>query len=66
MLEEEVNKHPNRPVLQLPQGRSYHDLGDVDGSNVLVEATESLPDHAGEISQVIPPTTTNRSVNPVH
>ncbi|KAG0528878.1 hypothetical protein BDA96_05G050500 [Sorghum bicolor] len=64
MLEEEVNKHPNRPVLQLLQGRSYHDLGDVDGSNVLVEATESLPDHAGEISQVITPTTTNSDIQP--
>jgi disease resistance protein RPM1 len=65
MLEEEVNAHPNRPVLRLAQSRDFHDLGDVEGSNVEVEATESVPDHAGEISQVITQTTTDRSVNPV-
>jgi disease resistance protein RPM1 len=53
MLEEEVNAHPNRPVLRLSWDRGDHDLGDVDGSNVEVEATESVPDDAGEISQVI-------------
>jgi len=63
MLEEEVNAHPNRPVLRLSADRSYHDLGDVEGS-IEVEATESLPDHAGEISQVITPTTTNSEIQP--
>jgi disease resistance protein RPM1 len=65
VLEEEVNAHPNHPVLRLSHDRSYHDLGDVEGSNVEVEATESIPDHAGEISQVITLTTTDRSANPV-
>jgi len=65
MLEEEVNAHPNRPVLRLSQDRSYHDLGDVEGSHAEVEATESIPDVAGEISQVITLTTTDRSANPV-
>jgi disease resistance protein RPM1 len=65
MLEEEVNAHPNRPVQRLSCDRSDHDLGDVDGSNVEVEATESVPDDAGEISQVIILTTTDRSANPV-
>jgi disease resistance protein RPM1 len=65
MLEEEVNAHPNHPVLRLSHDRNFHDLGDVEGSNVEVEATESLPDHAGEISQVIIETTTDRSANPV-
>jgi disease resistance protein RPM1 len=55
VLEEEVNAHPNRPVLRLSDERSYHDLGDVEGSNVEAEATES----------VITLTTTDRSANPV-
>ncbi|CAD6255254.1 unnamed protein product [Miscanthus lutarioriparius] len=44
MLEEEVNAHSNRPVLRLSEDRNWHDLGDVEGSNVEVEATESFPD----------------------
>ncbi|CAD6254638.1 unnamed protein product [Miscanthus lutarioriparius] len=44
MLEEEVNAHSNRPVLRLSKDRNWHDLGDVEGSNVEVEATESIPD----------------------
>ncbi|GJN24285.1 hypothetical protein PR202_gb12018 [Eleusine coracana subsp. coracana] len=28
MLQEEVNTHPNRPVMRLYRDRSYHDLGD--------------------------------------
>ncbi|KAG0528881.1 hypothetical protein BDA96_05G050800 [Sorghum bicolor] len=47
MLEAEVNEHLNCPVLRLSRERSYHDLGDVEGPNVEVEATESLHDHAG-------------------
>jgi len=65
MLEEEVNAHPNRPVLRLSQDRSYHDLGDVEGSHAEVEATEFIPDVTGEISQVITLVTTDRSANPV-
>jgi disease resistance protein RPM1 len=65
MLEEQVNAHSNHPVLRLSEDRKFHDLGDVEGSNVEVEATESVPDHAGEISQVITLTTTDRSANPV-
>jgi disease resistance protein RPM1 len=65
MLEEEVNAHPNHPVLRLLHDRNWHDLGDIEESNVEVEATESVPDHAGEISQVITETTTDRSANPM-
>jgi disease resistance protein RPM1 len=65
MLEEQVNAHSNHPVLRLSEDRKFHDLEDVEGSNVEVEATESVPDHAGEISQVITLTTTDRSANPV-
>jgi len=65
MLEEEVNAHPNRPVLRLSYDLGDVEGGDVEGSNVEAEATESVPDHAGEISQVITLTTTDRSANPV-
>ena len=51
MLEEEVNAHSNRPVLRLSEDRSYHDLVDVEGSDVEVEATESIPDDDTKVSE---------------
>ncbi|KAK3124261.1 hypothetical protein QOZ80_7BG0584070 [Eleusine coracana subsp. coracana] len=33
MLQEEVNTHPNRPVMRLYRDRSYHDLGDPEGTD---------------------------------
>jgi len=65
MLEGEVNAHPNRPVLRLSHDRNYHDLRDFEGFHAEVEVTESIPDAAGEISQVITLTTSDRSANPV-
>ncbi|KAJ1259023.1 hypothetical protein BS78_10G121800 [Paspalum vaginatum] len=63
MLEEEVNSHPNPPVLRLREDRSDIDLGEVQGASVEGEATESVPDHAGEDSQAIA-LTTSEAVNP--
>ena len=61
MLQAEVNRHRNEPVLRLLKDQSYHDLGDVIRSGVEVEATEPQPDDAEESSQVIT-TADNRSV----
>uniref|UniRef100_A0A0A9FVL0 Disease resistance R13L4/SHOC-2-like LRR domain-containing protein n=1 Tax=Arundo donax TaxID=35708 RepID=A0A0A9FVL0_ARUDO len=58
-LQEEVGSHPNQPVLRLKEDRSDHDLGDVGGSEVQVEATESIPDQAREGSQAIMLTTSD-------
>ncbi|CAL5047360.1 unnamed protein product [Urochloa decumbens] len=59
-LQEEVNGHPNptKPVLRLLEGRRFHDLGEVEGSDVQVQATEPVPDHAQEDSQEITLTST--------
>nr|TKW21003.1 hypothetical protein SEVIR_4G190400v2 [Setaria viridis] len=45
-LQEEVNAHGNQPVLRLQEDRSYHGLREVEGFDVLVQATEPVPDHA--------------------
>uniref|UniRef100_A0A0A9GNE9 Uncharacterized protein n=1 Tax=Arundo donax TaxID=35708 RepID=A0A0A9GNE9_ARUDO len=58
-LQEEVGAHPNQPVLRLRKDRSYHDLGDVGGSEVEVEATESIADHAREGSEAVTLTTSD-------
>ncbi|CAL5052477.1 unnamed protein product [Urochloa decumbens] len=59
-LQEEVNGHPNptKPVLRLREDPRYHDLGEVEGSDVQVQATEPVPDHAQEDSQEITLTST--------
>ncbi|CAL5052472.1 unnamed protein product [Urochloa decumbens] len=56
-LQEEVNAHRNQPVLRLQKHQSDHNLGEVEGSDVQVQGTESVPDHAQEESQQIKPTT---------
>ncbi|WVZ81525.1 hypothetical protein U9M48_028892 [Paspalum notatum var. saurae] len=62
-LEEEMNSHPNQPVLRLDRDRSDIDLGEVQGAGVEAEATGSVPDHAGDDPQVIA-LTTSEPVNP--
>ncbi|CAL5047361.1 unnamed protein product [Urochloa decumbens] len=59
-LQEEVNGHPNptKPVLRLLEDRRLHDLGEVEGSDVQVQATEPVPDHAQEDSLEITLTST--------
>ncbi|CAL5043249.1 unnamed protein product [Urochloa decumbens] len=59
-LEEEVNGHPNptKPVLRLQVDRRFHDLGEVEGYDVQVQAIEPVPDHAQEDSQEITLTST--------
>ncbi|GJN10498.1 hypothetical protein PR202_ga28596 [Eleusine coracana subsp. coracana] len=56
MLQEEVNAHPNKPVLRLRKDRSYHDLGDPEDSDEYFDVAESLPDHDGEDSEATTPT----------
>jgi disease resistance protein RPM1 len=43
-LEEEVNAHRNHPVLRLWNDRRNHDLGEVEGSDLQVQITESAPE----------------------
>ncbi|CAL5038096.1 unnamed protein product [Urochloa decumbens] len=64
-LEEEVNGHPNptKPVLRLQVDRRFHDLGEVEGYDVQVQAIEPVPDHAQEDSQEI--TLTSTATEPV-
>ncbi|TVU00232.1 hypothetical protein EJB05_54341, partial [Eragrostis curvula] len=68
ILQEEVNAHPNRPVLNVHRNpvSDQLEVEDVEGSVVQVEAaTTSRPDQAGGISQVITLPTSDRSV-PLH
>ncbi|KAK1686413.1 hypothetical protein QYE76_047261 [Lolium multiflorum] len=68
VLQDEVDAHPNHPVLRLQWNRSAHDLGDVtEGSDVEVEDTEEqslFPRSAvGESSLAVIVRTIHRSAN---
>ncbi|TVU00231.1 hypothetical protein EJB05_54339 [Eragrostis curvula] len=56
VLQEEVDRHPNQPLLRLQEDRRVHDLGDAEGPEEFFEAVESLPDRDGEGSQASTPT----------
>ncbi|GJN10497.1 hypothetical protein PR202_ga28595 [Eleusine coracana subsp. coracana] len=56
MLLQEVNAHPNQPVLRLWKDRSQHDLGDPEGTYEDFDAAESLREHDGEGMESTTPT----------
>lgn len=66
LLQEEVNAHPNSPVLDVNKGPLRdQDLGEFEGSVIQVEAMSSLPDQAGESSEVIMLQTGDSEIQPV-
>ncbi|KAM0821283.1 hypothetical protein ACQ4PT_072366 [Festuca glaucescens] len=57
LLQEELDKHPNHPVLRMPSGRGLHELRDdiyteTEGSSVEEEEApeSSLPEPVGEVT----------------